>query len=156
MNIVIRRITKELKELNLFIDSEPIDNHRIISINMTDDDILQYQICFLGPKESPYEENIHNIHIQIPQEYPNKPPNMRFINKVLHPNISLNGIICLDILKHNWCPVYTIRTVIQSIISLLSDPNPDSPLNGDIAILYKESLNNKFPKRSYNKLIRYE
>lgn len=153
MNIVIRRITKEIKELNAFIESEPIDNHRIISINMINDDILQYQICFLGPKESPYEESINNIHIQIPEEYPNVPPKMKFINTVLHPNISLHGVICLDILKHNWCPVYTIRTVIQSIISLLSDPNPDSPLNGDIALLYKESLINKTARRSYNKLI---
>ena len=153
MNIVVRRITKELKELNAFIDSEPIDNHRIISIYMVNDDVLQYNICFLGPKESPYEENIMNIHIQIPQEYPNVPPIMKFTNKVLHPNISVNGAICLDILKNNWCPVHTIRTVILSIISLLSDPNPDSPLNGDIAVLYKKSLNNKVAKRAYNKLI---
>ena len=153
MNIVYRRITKELKELNAFINSESTDNHRILSISMIDDVILSYNIYFLGPKESPYEEILNTIYIKIPSEYPNKAPHMKFCNKIYHPNISPEGIICLDILKDKWCPVFTIRTIILSIISLLSDPNPDSPLNGSAAQLYKESLIDKVARRAYNKLV---
>jgi ubiquitin-conjugating enzyme E2 A len=149
----IRRITKEITALCLEIQSEPIDNHRIISIHSKDDNILNLDVYFLGPKESPYEEIINNIHIQILPDYPNKPPNMKFINKIFHPNISYDGSICLDILKDKWSPVYTIRTIILSIISLLSDPNPDSPLNGEAAKLYKESLLTKENRRKYIKKI---
>jgi ubiquitin-conjugating enzyme E2 D/E len=151
--IALKRITKELKEFNSFINSESMDNHRFISINTINDDILKLDVCFLGPKDSPYEETINNIIIQIPPEYPNKAPIMKFQNKTYHPNISTDGSICLDILKDKWTPVYTIRTVIMSIISLLSDPNPDSPLNGQAAQLYKESLMSKEARRKYIKMI---
>jgi len=147
--IALKRITKELKEFNAFIKSESTDSHRFISINIINDDILNLNVCFLGPKESPYEEIINNISIIIPSEYPNKAPTMTFSNKIYHPNIGSNGVICLDILKDKWTPVYTIRTIIMSIISLLSDPNPDSPLNGQAAQLYKESLASKEARRKY-------
>jgi len=148
-----KRIFKELKEFKTFIDSESIDNHRLISLTSINDDKMQYNICFLGPKDSPYEENIHNIYIDFPPEYPHKPPHLKFTSIVHHPNISIDGLICLDILKDKWCPIYTIRTIILSIISLLSDPNPDSPLNGKVAELYKKSLVDKTAKREYYKLI---
>ena len=151
-----KRIAKELKELQLFINSESIDNHRFISINIINDDIFKLNVCFLGPKETPYEEIINNISIQIPLEYPTLAPILKFQNKIYHPNISTDGIICLDILKHKWTPVYTIRTIIISIISLLSDPNPDSPLNGQAACLYKESLISKEARRKYIKMISNE
>jgi ubiquitin-protein ligase len=149
----LKRITKELKEFDSFLkESGSIYDHRIISINIKEN-ILDFEVCFLGPIDSPYEEIINIISIRIPQEYPNRPPIMLFCNKIFHPNIAQNGAICLDILKDKWTPVYTIRTIIMSIISLLSDPNPDSPLNCDAARLYKESLSSKEARRKYIKKI---
>jgi ubiquitin-protein ligase len=151
--MALKRITKEFKELQSFINSDSIDNHRFISINTINDNIMNLDVCFLGPKDSPYEETINNINIEIPQEYPIIPPIMKFSNKIYHPNISTEGMICLDILKDKWSPVYTIRTIIMSIISLLSDPNPDSPLNGSAAQLYKDSSQSKIVRRKYIKMV---
>ena len=149
----LKRILNEFKELKSTIDSEPIDNHRLIEIENIDDNIYGIRICFIGPKETPYEETLNNIIINIPKEYPNKPPNIRFMNKIFHPNISTEGNICLDILKENWKPVYSLRTIIMSIISLLSEPNPDSPLNGEAARLYRDSLKSKTDRRKYLKMV---
>jgi ubiquitin-conjugating enzyme (huntingtin interacting protein 2) len=147
-----KRVSKELKELNKFINSDTLDSHRILSIEINDDNILSLNVYFLGPRDSPYEETLNNILIEIPNEYPSVAPKMRFVNKLYHPNVVLDtGAICLDILKDKWTPVYTIRTIILSIISLLSEPNPDSPLNGQAAKLYKESL---FSKKSYQEYVR--
>ena len=49
---------------------------------------------------------------------------------VLHLlNLDNLGRICLDILKKNWSPALQIKSVLLSIQSLLSEPNPEDPLN---------------------------
>lgn len=149
----LKRILNEFKEIKSLIDSESIDSHRLIEIDNIDDNIYNIRICFIGPKETPYEETLNNIIITIPKEYPNKAPTIKFINKIFHPNISTEGVVCLDILKENWKPVYSIRTIIMSIILLLSEPNPDSPLNGEAARLYRDSLNSKIGRRKYLKIV---
>ena len=151
--MALKRVIKEFSEIKSNIENEPIDNHRIIDIYNINDNINQIEIIFLGPKDSPYEENINIISVKIPNDYPNKAPAMRFTNKIFHPNISSDGTICLDILKDNWRPIYTLRTIIMSIISLLSDPNPDSPLNSDAANYYRKSLITKQGRREYLKKI---
>ena len=151
--MALKRVIKEFCEIRTNIENESIDHHRIIDIRNIDDNVLLIEIIFLGPKDSPYEENINTISVKIPNEYPNKAPIMKFTNKIYHPNISSDGTICLDILKENWRPIYTLRTIIMSIISLLSDPNPDSPLNGEAADYYRKSLISTKGRREYLKKI---
>ena len=74
------------------------------------------------------------VDIQIPQDYPFKPPKMKFDTKIWHPNISSQtGAICLDILKNEWTPALTIRTALISLQALLCAPEPDDPQDAEVA-----------------------
>ena len=40
-----------------------------------------------GPSETPFENGIFEISIQLGQNYPIDPPKVRFLTKIFHPNI---------------------------------------------------------------------
>ncbi len=86
--------------------------------------------------------------LEFTEDYPNKPPVVRFISKIFHPNVYSDGKICLDILQNQWSPIYDISAILTSIQSLLSDPNPASPANAEASQLYERD------RREYNKRVR--
>merc|ERR1719440_392121 len=77
-----------------------------------------------------------------------KPPRVKFVTKIWHPNVGGNGDICLDLLQNMWSPALTIERLLLSIASLLTDPNPDSPMNSDAAQLYKKN------RKAYDEKVR--
>lgn len=124
------------KELELFTKDPPTN----CSAGPLDDDMYHWQATIMGPSDSPYHGGVFYLHINFPQDYPYKPPKIKFNTKIYHPNINSGGGICLDILKDQWSPALTISKVLLSICSLLTDPNPDDPLVPSIAELY---INNR-------------
>ena len=116
------RLHKELLQLQ----KNSFDN---ISASPVDDNIYTWQAVIIGPSETPYHGGIFKLSIVFPLSYPMKPPKLRFLNKVFHPNISMDGNICLDILKENWSPLQSIRTVLLSISSS-REPKSGRPIRG--------------------------
>lgn len=131
--MALRRIQKEFKEMT----ADPPAN---CSAGPTGDDLFKWQGTLMAPEDSPYHGGIFGLEIQFPSDYPFKPPKVKFLTKIYHPNINSSGAICLDILKSNWSPALTISKVLLSLLSLLTDPNPDDPLVSEIAVLYKKDI----------------
>jgi ubiquitin-conjugating enzyme E2 A len=104
-----------------------------------EDDIMQWNAVIFGPDDTPWEGGTFKLTLTFTEDYPNKPPTVRFVTKMFHPNIYANGQICLDILQNQWSPIYDIAAILTSIQSLLTDPNPNSPANVEAAKLYQEN-----------------
>jgi ubiquitin-conjugating enzyme E2 D/E len=120
------------KELELLTKDPPTN----CSAGPLEDDLYHWQATLMGPTDSPYQGGVFYLDICFPQDYPYKPPKIKFKTRIYHPNINSSGGICLDILKDQWSPALTISKVLLSICSLLTDPNPDDPLVPSIAELY--------------------
>ncbi|UJR16797.1 hypothetical protein I4U23_003696 [Adineta vaga] len=90
-----------------------------------------------GPQNTPYAGGRFHLIIDFPLEFPFKPPTVRFTTNIFHTNISSNGEICLDILHSQWSPALTIRGLLISLCSLLTDPNPEHGLNKEALKLYR-------------------
>ena len=108
------------------------------SAGPTEGDMYFWRATLLGPQGSPYEGGVFELTVQFPTDYPFKPPKIRFVTRVYHCNINNDGAICLDILKDQWGPALTISKALLSIESLLTDPNPDDPLDAMKAQVYKD------------------
>ena len=73
-----------------------------------DDDIMKWEAIIFGPPDTIWEGGIFQLTIDFSEEYPNKPPLVKFVTKMFHPNIYNDGRICLDILQSNWSPIYDV------------------------------------------------
>lgn len=105
------------------------------------DDLRHWKGTIFGPMDTAYADGIFHVDIEIPPDYPFKPPKMKFDTKIWHPNISSQtGAICLDILKNEWTPALTIRTALISLQALLCAPEPDDPQDAEVARMYKQDI----------------
>ena len=128
--MALRRIERELDE----IQKDPPAG---CSAGPVGDDLFNWEGVLIAPSDSPYAGGVFKLSIRFTTEYPFKAPHVQFQTKIYHPNINSAGGICLDILKNQWSPALKISKVLLSILSLLTDPNPDDPLVSEIAHLYK-------------------
>lgn len=97
-----------------------------------------WQASITGPQDSPYEGGQFLLFVQIPSNYPMKPPLVKFITKIFHPNVSRHGDIGIDSIQHNWSLALTISKVLISIQSLLTDPYCHVCMEPDVGRLYQE------------------
>ncbi|KAM0040011.1 putative ubiquitin-conjugating enzyme E2, ubiquitin-conjugating enzyme/RWD [Helianthus debilis subsp. tardiflorus] len=136
-----KRLMRDFKRLQqdppAGISGAPVDNN-----------IMVWNAVIFGPDDTPWDGGTFKLTLQFSEDYPNKPPTVRFISRMFHPNIYADGSICLDILQNQWSPIYDVAAILTSIQSLLCDPNPNSPANSEAARMFSEN------KREYNRKVR--
>ena len=102
-------------------------------------DITHLVINYTPDKESLWSDLCIPFSLEIPVSYPFKPPRLTCLRPPFHPNINSNGVVCLNIVREDWKPIYTLNHVIQGIISLFYSVSADDPLNEEAAKLMVEN-----------------
>merc|ERR1712189_89202 len=124
------RITKDINELEL---------PKTCKTEFPDpDDLLTFKLI-IYPDEGFYRNGQFSFSFKIGAAYPHEPPKVKCETKVYHPNIDLEGNVCLNILREDWKPVPTINAIVYGIQYLFLEPNPDDPLNKDAAKVLRQN-----------------
>ncbi|MEQ2200881.1 Ubiquitin-conjugating enzyme E2 A [Xenoophorus captivus] len=87
----------------------------------SENNIMLWNAVIFGPVGTPFEDGTFKLLIEFSEEYPNKPPTVRFVSKMFHPNVYADGSICLDILQNRWSPTYDVSSILTSIQVCQSD-----------------------------------
>lgn len=147
------------KELKLLVRNHPLaSNNQIVKLAPLDEEssIFEWQAVIAKPKkdDNPYYYNGEwTLDIVADSTYPLKPPKIKFSNKtpINHPNVNIDtGEICLDILKsESWSPAWNLEHLVLAILMLIDNPEPDSPLNVDLANLFRSD------KEAFESVVQY-
>ncbi|KAH6649800.1 ubiquitin-conjugating enzyme/RWD-like protein [Chaetomium tenue] len=118
------RVQKDLSELSL---------GSTMSTDFPDpDDILSF-ILYIEPDEGMYKGGRFSFTFNITPSFPHEPPKVLCREKIYHPNIDLEGKVCLNILREDWKPVLNLNAVIVGLQFLFLEPNASDPLNKEAA-----------------------
>ncbi len=140
----VAHLQKQLKE----ITTSAIGGFRI----EVENDIFQWTVWFIGPSGSHYQGGVYKALMTFPKDFPMNPPEFRILSSFWHPNVYADGKVCISILHPpgaddgetammRWLPIHSVRSVLVSVISLLSDPDPKeagAPANVDALSIYRK------------------
>ncbi|XP_059841184.1 NEDD8-conjugating enzyme Ubc12-like [Hypanus sabinus] len=122
-SVVYLRIQKDVYELNLPNTYEIVFPHP--------DNLLSFKLIICSGED--FFQGGKFVFSFVEQGYPHESPKVKCEAMVCHPNIELEGNVCLNILREDWKPVLTINSVIYGLQYLFLEPNPEDPPNKEAA-----------------------
>ncbi|CAN6855607.1 unnamed protein product [Brassica oleracea] len=125
------RLHKDITELNM-------PKSCSISFPNGKNDLMNFEVT-IKPDDGYYLGGKFVFTFQVSPVYPHEAPKVKCKTKVYHPNIDLEGNVCLNILREDWKPVLNINTVIYGLFHLFTEPNHEDPLNHDAAAVLRDN-----------------
>ena len=130
-----RRTKRVIRELRNYETDKKDINESGIYIHYDESDLTVIQCLIFGPTETPYHNIPFIFEITCPDSYPFNPPKVKYIgfsSHRIHPNLYVNGKVCLSILGTwtgpSWSASSSIIIVLKTIQSiLLSDSITNEP-----------------------------
>ncbi|KAI9825725.1 MAG: Ubiquitin-conjugating enzyme E2 7 [Phylliscum demangeonii] len=150
-----KRLLTEYK--NLTTDSP----EGIVAGPRHEDDLFNWDCLIQGPEGTPFEGGIFPATMTFPKDYPLAPPTMKFECDMWHPNVYPTGVVCISILhppgddpnhyehaSERWSPIQSVEKILISVMSMLAEPNDESPANVEAAKMWRER------RQEYEKMVR--
>lgn len=74
--------------------------------------LIFFFLCF---SQGFYRGGKFTFSFRVGPNYPHEPPKVKCETPVYHPNIDLEGNVCLNILREDWKPVLTINSIVYGL-----------------------------------------
>jgi ubiquitin-protein ligase len=142
-------------ELKVYESQKQFLNDQGIYLEYDHHDLTQLKLLIIGPSNTPYYGGFYFFYINIPNNYPFIPPIIKFVTKYnnirFHPNLYVDGNVCLSILntwgKKEWSPCMTIVSIASTLQSILNN----NPLTNEPSYENAIGLN----AQNYKKIVNY-
>ncbi len=90
---------------------------RPLTLDDGSNNIMKWDAGIPGKTGTIWEGGFYKLSIEFPEEYPSKPPKVKFVPALYHPNIFPSGTVCLSILneEEDWRPAITLKQILLGI-----------------------------------------
>lgn len=96
-----------------------------------------WDATIMGPERTPWEGGLFSLEIRFSSQHPYRPPHIRFVTEMSHPNITKEGIPALDIVQTRWNASVRLVSILKELQDLLASPSPLYPVNIEVAHLFR-------------------
>ena len=106
------------------------------TVGLINNNIFKWRISLIGPTDTPYAGGMFFLTADFPENYPTGKPEVKFINKIYHLNVSpKDGHVCISTLNY-WKEKTPFSNVMTSIFALFYNQNPNNPFSREMANEY--------------------
>ena len=95
------RLSKDFATLDL-------SNNCVMKMSKTqngEDDLQRFTVILTPNEDSYWVGGVYPFKFDVPDNFPMDPPKVHCGETIFHPNINLEGNVCLNILRKDWVPV---------------------------------------------------
>ncbi|KAG2524279.1 hypothetical protein BBO99_00004378 [Phytophthora kernoviae] len=91
--------------------------------------LMMWNAGIPGKTGTDWEGGVYKMSLSFSDDYPSKPPLVKFTPPLYHPNVYPSGTVCLSILNEDkdWKPSVTIKQILKGVQDLLDAPNMADP-----------------------------
>ncbi|CUS21144.1 LAQU0S02e06964g1_1 [Lachancea quebecensis] len=124
-----RNVPVSACQLRLRKDLDSLDLPPCVSIDVSECESNSRLYISIIPDEGYYKGGRFKFCATFKDTYPIEPPKVTLMSKIFHPNIDLQGNVCLNILREDWSPVLDVQSILIGLLMLFLEPNATDPLN---------------------------
>jgi ubiquitin-protein ligase len=123
--------SSDSSSVKFLLDKSPMDDQSGGSRTGTANSTQNIILGRILPSSNIYNQAAYQIEIKLPAEFPFKPPEVRFVTPIYHPNVDDQGKICVDLLNSSetWKPTTPLVDVVKTVVDLIDNPKIDHALN---------------------------
>ena len=124
-----RRLLREMTQLQ----RRP---HPAFDVFPCESNLSFWRVLCEAPLGTPYAGGVFEMFVRFPPQYPQQPPEMRFVTPILHCNVNCYGKICHSIFGRNWTADCPMHAVLEHVYGLLLTPDVADPIDTALAMQY--------------------